>query len=202
VLITGAPASGKSELAGRLAARYRAVCCSKDSIKEILLDTLGSGDAGWSRRLSNASFSVLFEFAPLLCRAERPLLLEGNFRPGEHERPLAALLSAAGAQLAQVLCMATHATRAGRLAARAHDPRRHPGHHDAHPGTQPAAQVRCAADAGSEAGFLQLSGPRLAFDSDAPRAPQLAILYTRLDAWGLACINIDPPPATHASIER
>ncbi|MGH8207373.1 MAG: AAA family ATPase, partial [Steroidobacteraceae bacterium] len=103
VLITGAPASGKSELAGRVAERYGAYCCSKDSIKEILFDTLGSGDAGWSRRLSDASFALLFALALPLCRADRPLLLEGNFRPGEHEHALVPVLGG-GVQLGQILC--------------------------------------------------------------------------------------------------
>jgi predicted kinase len=180
VLITGAPASGKSSLAARLALRYRAHSCSKDSIKEILFDTLGPGDPQWSRQLSDASFAVLFAFALPLCRADRPLLLEGNFRPGEHERPLTAVLSG-GVQVGQILCQASHATRVARLAARTRDPRRHAGHHDERIGVQQAA----------DAGYLQLPGPRLAFDSDAPREREFANLCAALDAWGLACINID-----------
>ncbi len=180
VLITGAPASGKSSLARSLALRYRAHNCSKDSIKEILFDTLGPGDPQWSRRLSDASFALLFALALPLCRADRPLLLEGNFRPGEHERPLVAVLGG-GVQLGQILCQASHATRAARLAARARDPRRHAGHRDERIGVQQAADV----------GFLQLPGPRLQFDSDAPWEREFANLCAALDAWGLACINID-----------
>jgi predicted kinase len=184
LLIGGAPGSGKSELARCLAVRYHAQLCSKDEIKEILFDTLGTPEgrdpAAWSRRLSDASFALLFAFARRLLRAGRPLLLEGNFRPGEHETALAARLGAAGpapaaAHLAQVLCHARAATLASRLAARAHDPHRHPGHRD--------AQLAAASASRAVVGFLDLPGPRLQFDSEAPRETTLAALYQALDPW-------------------
>src|ERR1700683_3060087 len=52
LLLTGAPASGKTQLAGRLVERYGACGCSKDEIKELLFDHLGERDAAWSGRLS------------------------------------------------------------------------------------------------------------------------------------------------------
>ena len=185
LLITGAPASGKTRLAQRLSERYRAAGCSKDEIKEILFDRLGSGDVAWSRRLSDASFALLFAFAARLLAAARPLLLEGNFRPGEHEPPLRALLAGGDVQLAQVLCEAAAATRAARLAARAGDARRHAGHRDA----------TLAVSSGAS-GFLDLPGPRLRFDSDAPEERQLAALYAALDPWAGCepCTPVAPRP--------
>src|SRR6185437_12780589 len=127
LLVGGAPASGKTLLARQLAARYGALLCTKDQIKEVLFDTLGIGEdaasltatsaaalrplsapaARWSRRLSDASFALLFGLAPALLHVRRPVLLEGNFRPGEHEAALAALLSASRARLIQILCHAS-----------------------------------------------------------------------------------------------
>jgi predicted kinase len=181
LLVGGAPASGKTHLAGLLATRYGAALCGKDALKEILFETLGIGArpreealgddrAGWSRRLSNASFALMFHFALLLLRSRRLLLLEGNFRPGEHEGPLAELLSAGGASLVQILCRAGAATRAARLAARASDPGRHPAHRDVDIDvTRPLPD------------FLQLPGMRLGFDSEAG-APALESLCRKLDA--------------------
>jgi hypothetical protein len=60
-----------------------------------------------------------------------PLLLEGNFRPGEHEPALGRLLAAQPVACAQVLVSAPPTVRAARLAARAQDAGRHPGHADA-----------------------------------------------------------------------
>ncbi|MGC2460019.1 MAG: hypothetical protein WA446_03440 [Steroidobacteraceae bacterium] len=66
LLITGAPASGKTRLARDLGTRYGCGIGSKDEIKETLFEVLGTGDAAWSRRLSDASFALLFNFAPQL----------------------------------------------------------------------------------------------------------------------------------------
>ncbi|HTW73500.1 MAG TPA: AAA family ATPase [Steroidobacteraceae bacterium] len=222
LLIIGAPGSGKTWLAGVLAGRYRALVCGKDEIKEILFDTLGvsdprdppAPDLAWSRRLSDASFALLFAFAQRLLPVGRVLLLEGNFRPGEHERPLAALLPAGGdTQLVQILCHARPASLAARLAARAADPQRHPGHRDGlraagapgaldAPGAARAAEAVVAdaaatAAAAAEArpevsepsgsdGFLALPGLRLRFDSDAPPEREFEGLFAALDALDLA----------------
>ncbi len=85
LLLTGAPATGKTRLAAALATRRGACLCSKDEIKELLFDALGTGGADYSRRLSDASFALLFALLPRLLRPGRLLLLEGNFRPGRHE---------------------------------------------------------------------------------------------------------------------
>jgi predicted kinase len=182
LLLTGAPASGKTTLAVRLARRYRACVCSKDEIKELLFDTLGTREREGSRALSDASFAVLFAFAGRLLCAQRLLLLEGNFRPGEHEAAIAAALPAGVAEFAQVLCRADAASSESRLAARAADPERHPGHRD----QELAASPRRAS------GFLDLSGPRWQFDSDAAGDASWLTLCREVDQW---CAN--PPQPAH-----
>ncbi|HEY6451901.1 MAG TPA: AAA family ATPase [Steroidobacteraceae bacterium] len=170
LLVTGAPASGKSRLAARLAQHYGACRCSKDEIKELLFDALGERDAQWSRRLSDASFALLFAYAPRLLSTRQLLLLEGNFRPGQHEAALAGVL--AGAAAAQILCRAEAAIRAARLAARAADPGRHPGHRDRD--IEPVA---------ADAGFLDLPGPRWVFSSDVGGDGQWQALCRDIDGW-------------------
>ena len=173
LLLTGAPATGKTRLAAALAARQGACLCSKDEIKERLFDALGTGGADYSRRLSDASFALLFAFLPRLLRPGRLLLVEGNFRPGVHEAPIARSLEAQDAVLAQIWCRASPDTRAARLVARVAEPGRHPGHRDAM--ADPAAL--------SGDGFLELPGPRWEFDSDQPWEQALAALVTGLDSW-------------------
>jgi predicted kinase len=173
LLITGAPASGKTRLTHALGPHYGGGGCSKDEIKETLFETLGAGDAVWSRRLSDASFALLFRWATQLLGLQPLVLLEGNFRGGEHEAPLRLVLERSGATAAQVLCVAEPATRAARLAARAADGGRHPGHRDWSAEVSP----------GDGATFLDLPGPRLHFDSEADWDTEFAALCAELDRW-------------------
>jgi predicted kinase len=175
LLLTGAPATGKSRLAAALAQRYGACQCSKDEIKELLFDVLGSGEAGYSRRLSDASFALLFAFLPRLLRPGRLLVVDGNFRPGEHERALERVLAPQRVDFAQIWCRALPATRAVRLMARATDPGRHPGHHDA----------RALLPAAAAEGYLELPGPRWQYDSEQPWEQAVTALCGTLDCWGV-----------------
>jgi predicted kinase len=166
IILTGAPGSGKSLLAGRLRAHYGCLLLDKDTIKEALFDTLGAGDALWSRALSNAAFAVQFALAGTLLARRQTVLLEGNFRPGEHEAPLRRLLAAQPVVLAQILVEAAPQLRAARLAARALDAGRHAGHADSGADVQaaptgalnlPGALLRVAGD-GDEEEFTRLCG--------------------------------------------
>lgn len=126
IVVTGLPGAGKSTLARELARRYRLPLLAKDFIKESLLDVLGAADAARSRKLSDASFAAMFRLAAEWVRAGEGFILEGNFRPGEHEDPLRDALAAT--QVAQVLCRVPEAERLARLAAREKNPSRHAGH--------------------------------------------------------------------------
>jgi predicted kinase len=126
IVVTGLPGAGKSTLARVLARHYHLPLAAKDLIKEPLLDVLGAADAAQSRRLSDASFAALFRLAREWAMNGISFVLEGNFRPGEHESLLRE--AASRAELAQVLCRVPEAERLARLATRGHDPSRHPGH--------------------------------------------------------------------------
>ena len=162
IIVTGSPGSGKSTLAARLVARYGWALLDKDTIKEALFEALGAEAGGGSRRLSDASFAVQFALARPLLAAGLTVLLEGNFRPGEHAAPLGRL-SAGPVAVAQILVEAPAGLRAARLAARARDPGRHPGHADAVAPVAaslgalalPGALWRIAGDAG-DAGLVRL----------------------------------------------
>jgi predicted kinase len=158
-LVTGLPAAGKTTLARALARDLAAPLLSKDGIKEPLLDTLGAADRAASRRLSDASFAVLFALADEYLALLGALVMEGNFRPGEHEPVLRALWARhAPVSCTQVLCRVPEPLRQQRLAARAADAARHRGHRD-------GDWVARAGTGGD--GFLDIDGPRLLHAGDA-----------------------------------
>jgi uncharacterized protein len=151
LIITGLPGTGKTTLARELARRHALPLICKDTIKEPLLDMLAERAA--SRELSNIAFAVMFSMARELLALGESLILEGNFRAGEHEVPLRAALPEPAPAIIQVLCTAEEQERRSRLLHRATDPGRHPGHRDAQ---QLGPVAACAA-------FLELPGERLSY---------------------------------------
>jgi predicted kinase len=174
IIVTGLPATGKSLLAVELARSLDLALLAKDAIKEPLLDALGAGDASHSRRLSDGSFALQFLLAGKLLHSDRSVLLEGNFRPGEHESALRPQLPD-GTRVAQVLCQVEEDLRRQRLQKRRCDVSRHPGHGDA---VQPLPGA-------TTNGFLDLAGPRWSHRGQAPRRERRALAEALADWMGL-----------------
>jgi predicted kinase len=151
VLVTGPPASGKTTLARPLAHLLGLPLLGKDTIKEALFDTLGTGDRAWSRRLGAASYAVLLALARQLSAA----VLDANFYPTHGP----ALLQACQ-QPIEVFCRCPAAEVERRFTQRA--PTRHPGHVD----HVLDAQLKAALDGG--VGPLGLGGPVLEVDTNGP----------------------------------
>jgi predicted kinase len=177
VLVTGPPASGKTTLARPLAHHLGVPLLGKDTIKEALFDTLGTGDRAWSRRLGAASYAVLLALARELPTA----VLDANFYPDHGP----ALLQACRGPI-EVFCRCPAAEVERRFTRRA--PARHPGHVD----HVLDAQLKAALDGG--VGPLGLGGPVLKVDTSGPvDVAAVARWVTQQPEWHTPM----PSPPTH-----
>lgn len=127
--MSGAPASGKSTLAGQLANEFGLPLFSKDLIKEALYDTLGAPTREHSRALGVAAYRMLYTIAGRLIDSGLGVIVESNFTRGRSEAELGPLLARSRALLLH--CVAARQQIAQRYLRRAVSGERHPGHHDA-----------------------------------------------------------------------
>ncbi|MET0985824.1 MAG: ATP-binding protein [Steroidobacteraceae bacterium] len=157
LVISGLPATGKTTAAHRLSESLSWPLLAKDDFKERLFDAVGSSDALASRRLSLASYALMFDVARRLAVAGVHFILEGNFRWSETAHEFESLYE--GVQFTQLWCTAPDEVLVERLRQRAHDKSRHPGHRDAENFATLVAQLAHAEAA------LPLPGDLVTFDS-------------------------------------
>lgn len=86
LLITGDIATGKSTFANILSKRYHTNMFFKDSIKEVLGDTIGFSNRKENKKLSFASMELMFYIFSEFASLEKDLILESNFHKSELER--------------------------------------------------------------------------------------------------------------------
>ena len=124
VLITGAPASGKTTLARTVADRLNLPVLAKDRIKETLFDAL---DDARTDVLGKASFQLLMELVGDFAGGCGAFVVENAFRTVDGPALQKRL---AGADVLHIHCDATHATLCARARQRAAAGERHPSHAD------------------------------------------------------------------------
>ena len=128
VMISGAPATGKTHLARLLAGSLHVVVFQKDAIKETLFDTLGEDDREWSRMLGTAAFALLRHVAESHLKARRSVLVESNFQRRYEGTWVADMRKRYGARVLELYCHADMETLLSRVARRAGTDERHSGH--------------------------------------------------------------------------
>lgn len=79
ILIAGVPASGKTTFARYLGEKLNIPVISKDSIKEILFDTVGFNGREEKVKLGIGSIGILYYFAECILKCNKPVILESNF---------------------------------------------------------------------------------------------------------------------------
>ena len=84
LLIMGDLATGKSTFAGILSKRYGVNVFCKDTIKEVLGDTIGFANREENLKLSKATMELMMFQITEFAKIKKPLILESNF----HEKEL------------------------------------------------------------------------------------------------------------------
>ena len=130
VVITGAPATGKSTLGRYLSERHDLPLISKDGLKEILFDTLGWGDRKWSKMLSATSLNLMFHVVAAELSVGRSLIAESNFDCELDTERFLLLKESYPFIPFQIVCHTRPDVLATRYARRAALSERHPGHVD------------------------------------------------------------------------
>lgn len=128
VLITGAPGSGKTTLAGLLQRELGYPLLQRDALKEVLLNGIGATDRGESQRLGAVSWSLLYALLDQIA-GRVPVIVESNFSRGRDEPRLTRFLDRAAPIVLH--CAADPAVLERRIIARTGSTDRHPGHFDA-----------------------------------------------------------------------
>jgi len=130
IIVTGAPATGKTTLGRHIAQDLRWPFIYKDGIKETLFDTLGWSDREWSKRLGCAAMVLLFHFVTAQLKAGRSLVVEANFDPAFDTARFLDLRQRYPFEPLQIVCETAGEVLRQRYQARAESGRRHPGHVD------------------------------------------------------------------------
>ncbi|HSI21179.1 MAG TPA: ATP-binding protein [Verrucomicrobiae bacterium] len=130
IIITGLPGAGKTTLAKKLAPVLKLPLLTKDSIKEIIFDTLGWSDREWSKKVGLASYTIMNSLIETELAAGRSLLLESNFKPEFDNPRFQAWQQKYKFISLQIFCTAEGEVLFERFKRRVSTGERHPGHVD------------------------------------------------------------------------
>lgn len=86
LLITGDLATGKSTFSDILSKRYDTVVFMKDTIKEVLGDTIGFANREENLKLSKATMELMIFAFSQFAKLNQDLILEANFHKADMER--------------------------------------------------------------------------------------------------------------------
>ena len=130
IIVSGPPTSGKTTLAKSIAQKFNLPLITKDSLKEILFDTIGWKDREWSKKVGSASFSIMHYLLDSLMATNQSIIIEGNFKTefeSDHIRPR---LKQFNYQAIQIMCQCDGKILFDRFKQRSESGDRHPGHCD------------------------------------------------------------------------
>ena len=130
IIVSGPPSSGKTTLAKAIAQKFKLPLITKDSLKELLFDTIGWKDRQWSQKLGSASFAIMHYLLDSHMTTGQPIIIEGNFKTEFESQHLKPKLEKFGYKAIQILCQCDGKILFARFKQRSESGDRHPGHCD------------------------------------------------------------------------
>ncbi|MCA9339644.1 MAG: ATP-binding protein [Candidatus Saccharibacteria bacterium] len=132
IVVQGASAVGKTSLAARLSERYSLGRITKDTLKEMLYDNLGTPeDREQSRVYGSAAMHGLYVISRRLLESNISHIIEAAFRPEKARTDIDTLLRGLDVRCVQVYCHTSPNVQLERYRQRLSNHTRHPGHPDA-----------------------------------------------------------------------
>lgn len=129
VVISGLPASGKTTLAKRLSEEFSVSLISKDTIKELLFETLPQKDREWSTIQGRAAIAMMYAGAKELLLSGTSVMIESSFDTALGAGDVDRLLADTNSALVEIHCTLAYDERQRRWTHRSKTSR-HPGHLD------------------------------------------------------------------------
>jgi predicted kinase len=129
VIVTGAPATGKTTIAQSLSKEMGLPLIAKDAIKEELFDSLGSALPSDSHELGFAAIRLMMSWSRTLLQSDVSMIVESNFKSSLSTDDLRELFEISRPVLVQ--CIALEEDVLDRYVTRVEEGERHPVHDDA-----------------------------------------------------------------------
>lgn len=130
IIVTGAPCTGKTKLAGEVSLNTGIPCFSRDAFKEILFNSLGTDDRKWSKKLGLASYNLLFFVLNQFVQSKKSIMVESNFDSNRAKPDFLKIESIGEFNILQIVLMSDADIIMKRFLKRAISGERHPGHVD------------------------------------------------------------------------
>lgn len=178
IIVTGAPASGKTTLATELSGRFKIPLIRKDAIKELLFKLLGWSNREWSRRVGAAAYALMHLFAENELNCGRPIMLESNFKTNIDTEVFRAWEQKYDCRYFQVFCHAPTEVLRERFEERVRSGRRHPGHVD-----QENLGLFDSKEFSEVFAPLPIDGELVKYDSTREPAEQIKAIVKRLEKF-------------------
>lgn len=127
-IIFGPCGAGKTTIANKISEQFAIPVLSRDTIKEMMFETLGWTDRVWSEKLGKSSYALLYLFTEKLLQTSSTFVIESNFNFDSLKEKIKELQLRYHFTPVFIRCFAKNEILFSRVIQRDESGERHPGH--------------------------------------------------------------------------